>query len=177
MLESESVARDHLYEHTVSPVQSGTVVVGGMIVTRDVSDRRRDQMLITELKEVFELTFDHSPICQALLSPAGQWLRVNPALQELIGRSEPSLVGTDARDVTHPGDRPVEEALIADLVAGRRSHYGLRKRLVHADGGVVPVDLRMSAVRGEGGALRGLIAQIVDSADAWRAPGRSPATR
>ena len=177
VLEAESESGEDLYEHTVSPVQSGTLVVGGMIVTRDVSDRRRDQMLITELKEVFELTFDHSPICQALLSPAGQWLRVNPALQELVGRDEPSLVGTDARDLTHPQDRPVEEALMTDLTAGRRSHYGLRKRLLHADGRLVPVDLRMSVVRGEGGAPRGLIAQIVESADAWRAPDRSPAPR
>lgn len=177
VLESESAGGDQLYEHTVSPVQSGAVVVGGMIVTRDVSDRRRDQLLITELREVFELTFDHSPICQALLSPAGHWLRVNPALQQLLGRDEPSLVGTDARAVTHPDDRPTEEALVRDLVGGRRARYALRKRLLHADGHVVPVDLRMSAVRGEDGALRGLIAQIVDSANAWSAPGRSPATR
>lgn len=172
VLEFDSTDGDTLYEYTCSPVLSGTVVVGGMVVTRDVTERRRDQMLITELKEVFELTFDHSPICQALLSPTGQWLRVNAALRELLGRDEPSLVGRDAREVTHPEDRPTEEALLRDLVDGRRGRYALQKRLLHADGSAVPVQLRMSAVRAEDGGVRGLIAQIVDADVLTRPTGR-----
>ena len=169
VLEFDVADGESLYEYTCSPVLNGTVVVGGMVVTRDVTERRRDQMLITELKEVFELTFDHSPICQALLSPAGQWLRVNAALRELLGRTEPSLVGRDSRELTHPEDRPTEEALMRDLVEGRRVRYALQKRLLHADGGPIPVHLRMSAVRGEGGGIRGLIAQVLD-ADALSRP-------
>lgn len=163
VLEFESRDGTTLYEYTCSPVLSGAVVVGGMVVTRDVTARRRDQMLISELQEVFELTFDHSPICQALLSPAGQWLRVNVALRELLGRDEASLVGRHAHEITHPDDRAAEEALVHDLLEGRRARYALQKRLLHADGRAVPVHLRMSAVRGEDGAVRGLIAQILDS--------------
>lgn len=174
VLESDAAAEDgRLFEYTCSPVLSGTEVVGGMVVTRDVTERRREQMLISELQEVFALTFDHSPICQALLSPAGQWLRVNAALRELLGHDEASLVGRDAREVTHPEDRPSEEALMRDLVEGRRARYALQKRLLHADGGEVPVHLRMSAVRGEDGDVRGLIAQVLD-ADVLTRPAGGP---
>jgi PAS domain S-box-containing protein len=163
VLEFDAVDGETLYESTCSPVLSGELVVGGMLVTRDVTARRRDQMLISELKEVFELTFDHSPICQALLSPAGEWLRVNAALLALLGREESSLAGRPAREITHPDDRGNEEALIDELLAGRRTRYALQKRFIRADGRTVPVQLRMSAVRADDGVVRGLIAQILDA--------------
>lgn len=169
VVEFEGRDGETTYEATCSPVLSGAVVVGGMVVTRDVTARRRDQLLLTELHEVFELTFDHSPICQALLSPAGEWLRVNVALRELLGRDEAALSGRSALDVTHPDDRAAEDALLHDVRTGRRNRYALQKRLLHADGRVVPVHLRMSAVRGDDGAVRGLIAQVLD-ADALTRP-------
>ncbi|MEV4421250.1 PAS domain-containing protein [Patulibacter sp. NPDC049589] len=163
-------ADETVYEYTCSPVLHRGAVVGGMVVTRDVTALRRDQLLLSELQEVFELTFDHSPICQALLSPDGRWLRVNRALGELLGRAEPALVGREAHEVTHPEDRRVEQELVGDLVAGRRDRYALQKRLVRADGSAVPVHVRMSAVRSPAGGLRGLIAQILDDEVLTRAP-------
>jgi PAS domain S-box-containing protein len=151
------------FEATTSPVLSGAVVVGGMVVTRDVTERRRDQDLITELREAFEMTFDHSPICQALLSPEGEWLRVNGALRDLLGRDEASLAGRPAREITHPDDVEAEDALLHEVRQGRRNRYTVQKRLLREDGRGVPVQLRMSAVRTGTGEVRGLIAQILDA--------------
>jgi PAS domain S-box-containing protein len=159
------------YEYTCSPVLDGTSVVGGMVVTRDVTARRRDQLLLSELEEVFALTFDHSPICQALLSPDGHWLRVNTALRELLGREESALVGRHLRDVTHRADRADEEPLLQALLAGELPRYAVQKRLVHADDTAIPVHVRMSAVPGPGGGLRGLTAQILDADVLGRSPG------
>ncbi|WP_026910940.1 PAS domain-containing protein [Patulibacter minatonensis] len=171
VLEFEGLDGETLYEYTCSPVLDGTVVVGGMVVTRDVTARRRDQLLLSELEEVFALTFDHSPICQALLSADGRWLRVNGALRELLGREESSLVGRDLREVTHRADRAVEAPLLRALLDGERTRYALQKRLVHADGTAVPVHVRMSAVPGPDGTLRGLTAQILDTEVLGRSTG------
>ncbi|MDO9409555.1 PAS domain-containing protein [Patulibacter sp.] len=159
-----------LYESTCGPVLTGSEIAGGMIVTRDVTDRRRDQMLLSELQEVFELTFEHSPICQALLSPTGQWLRVNDALRRLLGRDEASLAGRHVSEITHPDDRAGERALVDDLLAGRRDRYALDLRLLHADGRSVAVHVRASAVRDADGSARGMIAQVLD-ADLLSRPG------
>lgn len=152
------------YEATYSPVYEGTEVVGGIVVSRDVTARLATEALLTELTEVFELTFDRSPIGQALLSPTGARLRTNRAFCRLLGRDEATLLRSSMADLTHPEDREREATLVGELLAGTRDRYDVEKRFVDADGRAVPARVWVSLVRATDGTPRGLIAQAVEGA-------------
>jgi PAS domain S-box-containing protein len=159
------------YEATYSPVYDGASVVGGIVVSRDVTARRLTEALLTELTETFELTFDHSPIGQALLSPAGQWLRTNDAFCELLGRDQATLSACSYADVTHPEDLEPEATRVQEMLDGYRDGYDLQKRYLRADGTAVPTHVWVSLVRAEDGTPRGLITQVIDVAKLAHLPG------
>jgi PAS domain S-box-containing protein len=148
------------WEATFSPVITDERVMGGMLVARDITTRRQDAVLLAEITDVFDLTFAYSPVCQALLSPDGRWAKVNRALCVLLGRDEATLLGLSSEDVTHPGDRLHEAALLREMARGEDDHYQLLKRFLHASGREVPADVRVSRVRSRDGALRGFVTQI-----------------
>ena len=50
-------------------------------------------------------TLASAPIGMALISPAGQVIRVNRSFRELLGRSEEEILAHPAPDVIHPEDR------------------------------------------------------------------------
>ena len=64
---------------------------------------------------LWRLTMEHSPVGMALMSPDGRYLRVNPALCEMIGYAREELIGLTFHHITHPDD----------LLDGVRLHQGL----------------------------------------------------
>jgi PAS domain S-box-containing protein len=154
------------WETTFSPVRDGPRVTGGMVVCRDVTARRKDAVLLDEITDVFDLTFAHSPVCQALLAPDGRWARVNAALCALLARNEGELLATTASAVTHPEDRAHEAGLVARLATGAAQHYDVRKRFLRGDGSAVTADVRVVRVRARDGAVRGYVTQVTSVAPA-----------
>jgi PAS domain S-box-containing protein len=165
-LEVTSATGEHHYRITVNPVHEGTRIVGCMSVSRDVTRQHDDGLLLAELTEVFGTAFDRSPSGQALLSPTGQWLRVNDALRRLLGRGEDELLGASLRDVTHHDDTAREQALLREVLAGDADGYEIEKRFVRGGGTTVRAFVRMSPIRAVDGAVRGFVAHVVD-ADRW----------
>jgi len=111
------------------------------------------EQLATEIAErrqseaQFRAAFEHAAIGMALLGLDGRWLRVNPALCELLARPAPELLATSSDALTLPDDLAAEQALRAELLAGRRRAYQLEKRYWRADGGAVWVLASASLVR------------------------------
>ncbi len=152
----------HPVETTCSPVVADGRVVGVVAVSRDVVAAAVPDEPGEELRTAFGLTFDHSPICQALLSPDGRWVRVNASFCALLGLREADLVGRPLSAVIDPRDQGVEEAWLSRLREGRLEGYALPSRFVHADGHTIRVHVRLAAARGAGGELLGFVAQLID---------------
>jgi diguanylate cyclase (GGDEF)-like protein/PAS domain S-box-containing protein len=77
-----------------------------------------------------------------------RWLRVNPALCEMLRRPAEELVGHSVLEVTHEEDvRPVEEERSLGLADPHRSTFG--KRYVRSDGAVLEVELTTSLIEDE----------------------------
>lgn len=168
VLETPSPDGRRRYEATFRPLHEGGRVVGGTVTLIDVTAERRDERRLTELRDVFASAFDRSPLGQALLSPEGEWMRVNEALRRLFDRADESLVGTNLRDLTHPDDRDREEALMRSVRVGEQDGYDIEKRVVRGDGVTIAVHARMTAIRTQEARLRGFIAHVDDS-DHWAA--------
>ena len=98
----------------------------------------------------------------ALVGLEGQWLDVNQALCELVGYSEEELRELTFQDLTHPDDLDADLALVADVLAGRRSTYQMNKRYIHADGRVIWALLSVSLATDEDGRPLHFISQIQD---------------
>lgn len=100
-----------------------------------------------------EALFNRSPIGVALVSPDWRWLKLNPALCEMLGYKEHELLGYKMaiRDVTHPGDSRIEEEELKRLSNGEITEHRMCKNLIHRRGHMIPVDIVMSRVEDPSG--------------------------
>ncbi len=106
--------------------------------------------------------FTFSPVAMGTVGLDGTFFDVNPALCSLLQRTEAELQSLTFQELTHPDDIEADLALLAELAAGERDAYRLRKRYVRADGDEVWADLSVSVVRDEYGAPRRYVSQILD---------------
>ncbi len=136
--------------------------LGRFFMFEDITDRKQAELARRESEAKFSAAFDHAAIGMALVSPQGQWLRVNQATCDLLGYSADELLARTFQDLTHPDDLAADLAYMQQTLAGARATYQMEKRYIHRDGHCVWGLLSVSAVRDPGGAPRFLISQIVD---------------
>lgn len=119
-------------------------------------------------QQKFRETFDHAATGLAHVSVDGRWLRVNPALCDILGYSETELLGMTTRDVTHPEDIAADTELRGLLVAGTLPRYSLEKRYLRKDGQTVWGRAHVSIVRNPWG-MPDYLVSVVENIDARRA--------
>ncbi len=99
----------------------------------------------------------------------GRWLKVNPALCDLVGYSEAELLTRTFQDITHPEDIEVDLEYVRQMIAGEIRSYRIEKRYIHGLGHLVTVLLSVSLVRDSEGQPRYFISQIQDITEHKRA--------
>ncbi len=144
----------------LAPAADGEASV--MATVRDLTERQRAAEQLREARQRFEQAFASAPIGMAIVSLDGRWLQVNEAMCEIVERSEDELLHADFQSITHPDDLAGDEALVADLLGGRRERYQLDKRYLLPDGTAVPVSLHVSLIRKPDGEPAYFIAQVVN---------------
>ncbi|MEB3265485.1 MAG: PAS domain S-box protein, partial [Cyanobacteriota bacterium] len=112
--------------------------------------------------ELFRAAMQSAGVGFCLVSPAGQFLEVNPALCQLLGRDAAALSQATWQELTHPDDLATDLALVEALKANQRQTYRLRKRYLRPDGSVLWGDLSVSCLRHGDGSVRLFVSQIVD---------------
>ncbi|MCG8394982.1 MAG: EAL domain-containing protein [Pseudomonadales bacterium] len=122
---------------------------------------RGSRASLAESEQRFRLAMRHSSIGIALVSPAGRWLLVNPALCEITGYSEDELLGMSFQALSHPDDLDADLSHMWKLLAENEPSFFMEKRYIRKSGREVWVRLTMSAVR-QKGEIRYLIAQVED---------------
>lgn len=109
--------------------------------------------------------FDDAVTGLAVLDMKGRFVRVNPALCELLGRTPEELIGIRAVEITHPDDQATSQATIGELFADPGRTSRVRKRYLRPDGSVVVVDRTVTALRDRSGALTGMFTQVFDATE------------
>ena len=152
-------------EATARPLTPGAsdsdVVVNG----RDVTDRRRAADVLSESEQRMRTIFEEAPIGMAVVSPEMKPLRVNKALQEMLGYSEDEIKARGIVAVSHPDDVEEDTALAKRLVDGEITGYRLEKRYITRDGATMWGDLTATVIRGPNGEILyglGMIENITD---------------
>jgi two-component system, cell cycle sensor histidine kinase and response regulator CckA len=143
-----------------------TVVQG---TCQDVTENRRVEDALRAAEQLFRRAFDDAPIGMALIDLEGRWLRLNRAISQMLGRSEPELRTMQLSDLNHPDDRRADRALIKELLNGRRRSFALEKRYVHADGHLIHALVHVSLMHGDGERPLYFLCQLVDITERRRA--------
>ncbi len=120
-------------------------------MTQDITDRKRAEQELQESEARFRAIFEWAPIGISLANKEGQYIRTNPALQELLGYSASELREMGFIDITHANDATTKTELYHKMMAGEREHFRLETRYVRKNGNVVWVDLSVSLVRDAAG--------------------------
>jgi diguanylate cyclase (GGDEF)-like protein/PAS domain S-box-containing protein len=133
-----------------------------LLLASAVEQLRKRRRELTASETRFRDAMDHSAIGMALVGLDGRWQRVNHALCEMLGYGEDELSALGFQDVTHPDDLAGDQALVDEILAGRRHSYRLEKRYLHKSGRAIWGLLAVSLVRDHEGEPLYFISQIED---------------
>jgi len=131
-------------------------------IVHDLTERRRAQKTLQESETQLRLAMEYSPVGMALVSPSGEWLRVNEALCRMLGYSATELLQRTFQSVTFPDDLESDLANVQKVLRGEIDTYQMEKRYLHRNGATVWALLSVSLVRDSDGSPRYFISQIQD---------------
>ena len=133
---------------------------GVVIVTSDISERRHAEQTLRDSEEQFRATFDFAAIGMALVSLEGGWLKINPAVAEIVGYTQEELMQMTFQDITHPDDLNTDLAYLHQLLDDKIQSYTMEKRYFHKQGHIIWVLLSVSLVRNSEGRPMYFVSQI-----------------
>lgn len=97
-----------IYEKLVQDADGNRVIIG---INHDVTELREIGQMQRLTLERLDTLINNAPLGIALLDAEGRFLRVNPALQKMLGRNEESLCGTSYLDVMPRRQVLIEERI------------------------------------------------------------------
>jgi PAS domain S-box-containing protein len=107
----------------------------------EISERRKAEEALRASEERWRKLFENSSAGIALMRPDGRLFAANLAFQKMLGYSEQELHRLTSQDLTTEEDRPADEALRAEAVAGQWRDYRVERRFRRKDGSVVWTDV------------------------------------
>ena len=138
-------------------------------VRRESAVRRHAEDALRESEERFRSAMHYSPIGMALVSTAGEYLEVNPALCAIVGYSAEELLAMSFSEVTHPDDTPGDRIETNRLLAREVDTIRRVKRYRHKDGRIRWAQVNSSLVLDDLGTPRYFVSQIQDITERKRA--------
>jgi len=102
----------------------------------DIEDRKRGELLLRESERQFKTIFDEAGTGITLIDlTAGEPIRNNRALQEMLGCSEEELSRFETYDrLTHEDDREKDAISFRELCDGKRDSLRIEKHFIRKDG-------------------------------------------
>ena len=150
-------------------------VLGLCGISTDITGRKQAEVALLESEMRFKSAFQYSPIGMALISPQGNWLKVNSKMSEIVGYSEAELLDKTFQEITYSADLPADLELVRQILAGDIESFRMEKRYIHKGGHLVWVLLAVSLVKDGSGAPLYFISQIEDISERKQAERLSEA--
>ncbi|MDP0497738.1 MAG: PAS domain S-box protein [Verrucomicrobiota bacterium JB024] len=128
----------------------------------EIRRRVETEARLRDSEETLRSAFTHAPIGMSLVSTAGQWMRVNQQVCQIVDYPEEELLQMTFQQITHPEDLHSDMDLLKACLRGERDSYSMEKRYIRKDGSVVPIQLYVSLVRDAARQPRFFVSQIKD---------------
>ncbi|MCW5959401.1 MAG: EAL domain-containing protein [Pyrinomonadaceae bacterium] len=120
---------------------------------------------LRESEERFRSAFDYAPIGIALVSPVGDWLKVNKALCDILGYTEEEFLQSDFQSMLCRDNLGATLTKIHELVSGKISNCQMEQRYLHKNNKTVWASWSVSRVIDSNTDYPNLIFQIQDITD------------
>ncbi len=120
-------------------------------------------------EELFRSAFACATEGVCLVGSDGRFLRVNPALCEMLGYTAEELEQRCFNDVTYAEDRGIGAALAAQITSGHSGRMRFEKRYVHKDGHVIWAQVATALVRQQGSHTQCFITHVQDISERLKA--------
>lgn len=146
-------------------------------IVRDVTDRKLNEVALSESEERFSKAFNESAIGMAIVALDGRWLQVNQALCEIVGYSKAELYASTFQAITHPDDLDANLRYMQQVLSGALRTYQMEKRYFHKNGSIIWIVLNVSLVRNVDGTPKHFISQIQDISERKQIEDRLRATQ
>ncbi|MBF0192337.1 MAG: response regulator [Magnetococcales bacterium] len=117
----------------------------------------------------FRSIFERANAGIAFADAQGNLLQFNDSFAQLLGYAPEALLGLNFASFTHPDDMLDETLYYKEILNKERNDYRLEKRFMTRSGGTVWVDLTVSAIRDELGAVRNFVGLMVDITESKQA--------
>jgi PAS domain S-box-containing protein len=110
---------------------------GALLFSELITEQVEARHALAESEARFRATFENAAVGIAHVALDGRWLRVNEALCRILGYPVDELIKKSFQDVTHPDDLAAEVAQVELMHQGKIDSYGVDKRYLRKDGGIV----------------------------------------
>jgi len=117
---------------------------------------------LRDSEELFRSAFNYAPIGIGLVSPSGEWKRVNRAMTQILGYTESEFRSTDFQSMTLPEDLGVTLVKVHEILGGKIANYQMEQRYRHKNGNTVWASWSVSTASEFGSTKPDLIFQIQD---------------
>lgn len=149
-------SRDIMTAHDLSRIQNIADHLASVIVRFEYGRKLR------ESEERLSSAFSYAAIGMAFVGLDGKWLKVNPAITDMLGYTEEELLLKTFQDITHPDDLDADLRYVKEMVEGLIQTYQMEKRYFHKTGRIVWALLSVSLVHDHNGKPLHFISQIQD---------------
>ena len=120
----------------VAQLTGGGALGRSVVVTaRNINERRKAKEAFYAAAERLRVTFEHAPLGVSLVSMKGIIIDINAAACHMSGKTREELLGSDAQEVLHPGDRDLAIEYTTRQLAGEEAKAEFR--MLRPDGSIV----------------------------------------
>ncbi len=129
----------------------------------DITDRKNYEQALIKSEEKFRNIFESSGIGMSILSPDGQFTKVNSTFCDMMGYKEDEIVGINFRSITHPGDLDKSLELVKELLKNSSlENVSVEKRYLNKKGDTIWALTTISMIRDAKDKPLFFIAQVQD---------------
>ena len=100
----------------------------------EIAERGRAEAAVRAREERWRRLFETSSAGMALTDLTSRYVATNSAFQNMLGYSDEEFKTLTALDITHPDERAISEAVVAEFARGARHEYHVDKRYMKKDG-------------------------------------------
>jgi len=141
-------------------------LIGRMGRLRDVQTEHAALEALRNSEQRFRTAMESAPTGMAVVGLDRRFVEVNPALCQLLGRSEQWLLSRSLADVMDPLDDDLDQRLRAQLLAGLVPSLTRDHQMIRSDGARVLVEQSIGLLRDDRGQPSAYVSQFADVTEA-----------
>lgn len=156
----------------LTPVQLETLTDLADLVSEEIQYREyvslasaqlgHDRLAVEASEAKYRTVFENAAVGIAIVSPDGNWIRVNDSVCKMLGYSRSEMEELTFQDVTHPDDLDKDLSLVRQLIDDEIESYELEKRYIKKNGDVFWISLSVTKKLDVNGVLDYFVSVIVD---------------